>query len=240
MLSHAGLPAITRALGLDLSESQLAALAAYRDRLAGAELNLVSARDRDQIESRHLAESLAYGRLLQRQGLLPDGVRLLDLGAGGGLPGKPIRIACPAVRLTLLESVGKKCRFLEQVAQDLDLAGVVVLEGRAETFGRNEAHREQYDLVVARAVAPLPVLLEYALPFLRTGGHLAAVKGTAALDEIEAAEGALQALGGHLVDAPAFEPPQGPRQTVVIVRKDTPTPQRYPRREGIPAKRPLA
>jgi 16S rRNA (guanine527-N7)-methyltransferase len=227
-------------LGLELSEPQLLDLATYADRLATSATNLVSARDRDQIEQRHIVESLAYGRLLDKQGLLRDGTRVLDLGAGGGLPGIPIKIAWPAVELTLLESVGKKCRFLEQVARDLDLADVTVIEGRAEAFGRDDAHRERYDLVVARAVAPLPVLIEYALPFLRVGGHLAAVKGTTALDEIDAAAGALNALGGRLVDAPAFDPPNGPRQTVVIVRKDQPTPERYPRRDGIPSKRPLA
>jgi 16S rRNA (guanine527-N7)-methyltransferase len=226
-------------LGLDLTPLQLDRLATYADRLATSATNLVSARDRDQIEQRHLVESLAYGHLLAKHGLLPDGTRLLDLGAGGGLPGIPIKIAWPAIQLTLLESVGKKCRFLERMAQELSLEGVIVLEGRAETLGHDPAHREHYDLVVARAVAALPVLVEYSLPFLRLGGRLAAVKGSTALDEIDASQPALRELGGRLADAPAFDPPQGPRQTVVIIEKTQPTPARYPRREGIPTKRPL-
>jgi 16S rRNA (guanine527-N7)-methyltransferase len=226
-------------LGLELSEPQLLDLATYADRLATSATNLVSARDRDQIEQRHIVESLAYGRLLDKQGLLGDGTRVLDLGAGGGLPGIPIKIAWPAIDLTLLESVGKKCLFLEQIAQELALAPVTVLEGRAETFGRDPAHRARYDLVVARAVAALPVLVEYCLPFLRVGGYVAAVKGLTALDEIDAAQAAIRELGGRFADAPAFDPAHGPRQTVVLIEKTGDTPDRYPRREGIPSKRPI-
>jgi len=228
-----------RALGLDLTQRQVDQLSTYGDRLATAAHNLTSARDRDQIEQRHIAESLAWGRLLDAQGLLPDGARVLDLGAGGGLPGIPLRIAWPAIRLTLLESVGKKCRFLEDMARQLGLKDVAVLEGRAEDFGRDPAHREQYDLVVARAVAALPVLIEYSLPFLRLGGRLAAVKGTSATAEIDASAAALQELGARLYDAPVFQPPQGPSQTVVLIEKTAATPDRYPRRTGIPSKRPL-
>jgi 16S rRNA (guanine527-N7)-methyltransferase len=237
--STAFLAAIVRDLGLDLTQRQLDQLALYADRLATAATNLVSARDRDQVERRHLAESLACGRLLARHGLLPDGTRLLDLGAGGGLPGIPIKIAWPNVELALLESIARKCRFLEQITSEIALERTAVLEGRAETLAHQPAHRDRYDLVVARAVAALPVLVEYALPFLRLGGRLAALKGTTAIDEIDASQTALRELGGRLVDAPTFDPPHGARQTVVLIEKTAPTPARYPRREGIPAKRPL-
>jgi 16S rRNA (guanine527-N7)-methyltransferase len=233
------LAAIARDLGLELSQAQIDQLAAYAEHLATSAHNLTSARDRDQVESRHVAESLALGRLLDAQGLLADGARVLDLGAGGGLPGIPLRIAWPLIVLTLLESVGKKCRFLEDVARDLALEGVAVLEGRAEDYGHDAAHRERYDLVVARAVAPLPVLIEYALPFLRPGGRLAAVKGRAALREIEASTNALDQLNARLYDAPVFQAPTGLPQTTVLIEKLAPSPDRYPRRPGIPTKRPL-
>jgi 16S rRNA (guanine527-N7)-methyltransferase len=231
-----------RDLAIDLDDAQVARLAAYRDRLATAGFNLTSLRDRDPeaLVRRHIGESLAFGQLLARRGLLAGAVRVLDIGAGAGLPGLPLRIAWPDIRLTLLESVGKKCRFIQDVASQLGLDGVDVLEGRAEDYGRLPEHREAYDLVVARAVAPLPVLLEYALPFLRVGGRLAAPKGSAALNEIDASKAALHELGGRLEDAPQLLPPDGTAQTVVIVIKDARTPGRYPRRAGIPSKRPLA
>jgi 16S rRNA (guanine527-N7)-methyltransferase len=226
-------------LGVDLTARQLDQLSAYADRLATSAHNLTSARDRDQIDTRHIDESLAFGRLLAARGLLPDAANVLDLGAGGGLPGIPLRIVWPGIRLTLLESVGKKCRFLEEVARQLGLGGVTVLEGRAETYGHDPAHRERYDLVVARAVAPLTVLIEYAVPFLRAGGQLAATKGSAAGREIEASGNALSELHARLADAPTFQPPTGRPQTIVLIEKLAPTPERYPRRPGLPSKRPL-
>ena len=239
-------------VGMPLTDEQMRQLEEYRDLLVTSanEFNLTSLRDAGSIERRHLAESLAFGLLLARRDLLPPAasrarneslgrVRVLDIGSGAGLPGIPLRIAWPGIRLTLLESVGKKCRFLEQACAALGLRDVEVVEGRAEDLGRDPAHRETYDLVVARAVAPLPVLLEYALPALRTGGRLAAPKGSAALSELDAAASALTVLGGRLDDAPQFQPPGGLRQTVVLVEKVAPTPARFPRRAGMPSKRPL-
>jgi 16S rRNA (guanine527-N7)-methyltransferase len=235
------LEAAARDLGLTLTAEQLGRLRAYRDLLdvSSREFNLTSLRDAGLIERRHIVESLAYGVLLQRNGLLEGSPRLIDIGTGAGLPGLPLRIVWPDIDLVLLESVGKKCRFLEGVVDRLGLARVEVVEGRSEDFGRDPARREAFDLVVARAVAPLPVLLEYALPLLRTGGHLAATKGSAAISEIDASAGALEALGGRLVDNAPFQPPEGMALTVVIVEKTAPTPPQYPRRAGIPTKRPL-
>jgi 16S rRNA (guanine527-N7)-methyltransferase len=261
------LAATVDALGLGLSEDQLDRLARYRDLLSTSanEFNLTSLRDPQSIERRHIVESLAFGAFLQVRGLLPSEsgaaarpasvsprpvraetaeglaapMRVLDIGTGAGLPGIPIKIGWPEMSLTLLESAGKKCRFLEQACEALGLEDVLVVEGRAEDVGRDAAHRETYDLVIARAVAPLPVLLEYALPALRIGGWLTAPKGSAALSELDASAKALDALGGRLYDAAPFQPPEGLRQTVVLVEKVAPTPERYPRRAGIPSKRPL-
>lgn len=228
-------------LGLILPPENLDQLARYRDLLADASqsFNLTSLRDADAIERRHIIESLAFGALLQRQGLLEGAPTVVDIGAGAGLPGIPMKIAWPGLRLVLLESIGKKCHFMEEVSRDLGLEDLEVVEGRAEDLGQDPAHRERHDLVVARAVAPLPVLLEYALPLLRVGGWLAAPKGSAALREIDASEAALGTLGGRLHDAVPFAPPEGLKQTVALIEKVAPTPARYPRRAGMPSKRPL-
>jgi 16S rRNA (guanine527-N7)-methyltransferase len=234
-------PVDTSALKLKLDAHQVEQLTAYRDLLASSaqNFNLTSLRDPEQIERRHIIESLSFGELLSRHHLLEGRPRVIDIGTGAGLPGIPLKIAWPVMELVLLESVGKKCRFLEEAARGLGLGGVEVVEGRAEDSGHEARFRESFDLVVARAVAPLPVLLEYALPLLRVGGHLAATKGSAAISEIDASEAALRTLGGLLIDNAPFDPPGGMRQTAVIVEKTAPTPEGYPRRSGMPSKRPI-
>jgi 16S rRNA (guanine527-N7)-methyltransferase len=225
-------------LRLQLDEAQVHALSRYRERLATSEHNLTSSRDRSELDRRHIFESLAFGRLLSIRGLLPPGTRMLDLGAGGGLPGLPIKIAWPEVRVTLLESKAKKCQFMQEVIDELHLAGAAVLGGRAEVLGHHPGHREAYDLAVARAVAPLPVLLEYTLAFLRAGGSLAAIKGSAGPRELAESKGALAELGARLTGTVRLT--ESASQTVFIFEKHGPTPDRYPRRLGIPSKRPIA
>ncbi|HEX5141257.1 MAG TPA: 16S rRNA (guanine(527)-N(7))-methyltransferase RsmG [Dehalococcoidia bacterium] len=226
---------------LNLDADQVRQLTAYRDLLASSALkfNLTSLRDPEQIERRHIIESIAFGELLNRHDLLDGRPRVIDIGTGAGLPGIPLKIAWPDIELVLLESVGKKCRFLEEAVRSLGFGGVEVVEGRAEEAGHEPRYRESFDLVIARAVAPLPVLLEYSLPLLRVGGHLAATKGSAAISEIDASEAALGMLGGRLIDNAPFNPPGGMRQTVVVVEKIAPTPDAYPRRSGMPSKRPI-
>lgn len=213
----------------------------FRDRLLAASrrFNLTAIRDAEGIERRHLIESLAFGDVLAKQGLLSPGQRLLDLGSGAGLPGLPIKIAWPLVELVLLDANARRCQFLRDVAAELALADVEVLEGRAESLGHEARLRGGFDLVVSRAMAPLPVLIEYALPFLKIGGILAASKGSSALAEITASTAALHELGGVIEAVAPFLPPNGQPQSIIIVRKQTETPPRYPRRTGIPAKRPL-
>jgi 16S rRNA (guanine527-N7)-methyltransferase len=163
------------------------------------------------------------------------GVSVLDVGAGAGFPGVPLKIVRPDLELTLLEATGKKARFLEHVSTALNLDQVSVLNERAETAGG----RETFDFVVARALAPMAVLLELTLPFCRLGGKVLALKKGAGLAaELVSAENALRVLGGELSESRAYEL-SGDQRQVVVVSKVRPTPDGFPRRPGMPAKKPL-
>jgi len=236
-------PAATRDLGLELGQRALDRLTDYRDAIvAGSKrFNLTAIRDAEGIERRLFLDALALVAALERRNLLAEDMRVLDIGSGAGLPGVPIAIARPDLRLTLMEATGKKCQFLRDTIDGLGLGleRVGVVEGRAEELAHEPELRESFDLVVARAVAALPVLVEYALPFLRTGGHLAAPKGTGAAREVAESARALEELGGvvrEVVELPVADV----ASTLVLIEKVRPTPQRYPRRTGIPSKRPLS
>jgi 16S rRNA (guanine527-N7)-methyltransferase len=230
-------------LGVSLSEAAANAFERYRDMIleAAYRFSLTAVREPREIERRHFLESLALGRDLAAAGLLSEEPRrVIDIGSGAGIPGIPLKLAWPQIELTLLESNEKRCRFLREVIAQLSLDRTRVVEGRAEDWGREPSLRESYDLATARAVAPLAVLVEYALVFLKNGGYLAAPKGSAAPRELEQAKAAIRELGGELVSAGPFRPPRGRPQTLIIVRKVATTPERYPRRPGVAAKRPIA
>jgi 16S rRNA (guanine527-N7)-methyltransferase len=231
---------IAEAHRLSLDARQLGQFEEYYRLLVAANrrMNLTSVTAYEEVQRRHFGESLAVAAALYQAGVLRPGqaARAIDLGAGAGFPGLPIKIAHPALRLTLLESAAKKTGFLEEVVERLALADVAVVAGRAESVAHESARREAYDLALARAVAPLPVLVELALPFLCPGGVLAAPKGSRAAQEVAAAAPALRACGGRLLSAQRLlDSPL----TLVLVEKVAPTPSTYPRRPGIPAKRPL-
>jgi 16S rRNA (guanine527-N7)-methyltransferase len=233
-----------RAAELDapLAADQLAQFALYRERLLewNQRVNLTAVRDAEQVEERHFVDSLNCLLVLPAAQSSAPALRLLDVGSGGGFPGLPLKLARPDLRLTLLDSVRKKTRFLESVVAELGLVGVEVLTGRAEDLARAVEYRERFDLVVARALAPLPVLLELCLPFLQIGGRLIAPRRGDLLAEQEAAEQAARLLGAE------FRAPiivgigeRGGQDGLTIAGKIGSTPDRYPRRAGMPAKRPL-
>jgi len=229
-------------LGLPLNAQQLQQFEEYYHQLIAANrrVSLTSITDYQEVQRRHFGESLAVGAALYRAGVLKpgEGARVLDLGAGAGFPGLPMRIVHPALRLTILEATRKKTTFLERLLTRLSLEDVAVITGRAEAVARDPAHREGYDLVLARAVAPLAVLVELALPLLGLDGFLAAPKGSRAPQEMAEAGRALALCGGHIVSADPLPSPALPL-TLVLVEKTALTPAAYPRRPGIPTKRPL-
>jgi len=230
-----------RLMGLELSEEHLRAFEIYyRELVAWNEkFNLTAITDHDQVQIKHFLDSLTCLLAVRSP---KSGVRrrAIDIGAGAGFPGLPLKIVCPGLQLTLLEATGKKVGFLEHIVSRLGLTGVEVIKGRAEELGRDEAHREGYDLALARAVAELPVLVEYALPFCKLGGLFVAQKGAEGDAETKAAEGAIATLGGTLRRIVHLELPHlAEFRSLVVIEKTATTPEKYPRRSGIPSKRPL-
>jgi 16S rRNA (guanine527-N7)-methyltransferase len=202
----------------------------------GARLNLTSLRDRAAIERRHFGESLALLEALESLGAFASPA--IDIGAGAGFPGLPIKILRPDLRLTLLEATGKKAQFMSLVVHTLGLSDVTVVNGRAEEVAHDAEHRGAYVLGLARAVAPLRILVELALPFIRRDGYLAAPKGSGAEREVREAANALQVCGGDVTAIQPLEVP-APAPVLVLIRKTGETPDKYPRRSGTPSKRPL-
>ncbi len=229
---------VHRQLGFRLNPAQLEALATYEGELLewNTRHNLTAIRDPQEIRIKHFLDSMTCLLALRDS----PAERMVDVGTGAGFPGLPLKILYPAMRLTLVESVGKKADFCRHVVKKLSLDSVDIVQERAETLGRIPAHREQYDWAVARAVATLPVLAEYLLPLVRVGGSMLAMKGESAPAEAHTAERALRILGGHLRQlVPVTLPGVAEERYLVMVDKIAATPDKYPRRVGIPAKRPL-
>jgi 16S rRNA (guanine527-N7)-methyltransferase len=232
--------AVWKRLRIQLSSAQREAFETYYEELISARkrISLTSLRDRESIERRHFLESLALLRAVEDAGAL--GSPVIDVGSGAGFPGVPIKIARPDLELTLLEAPEKKAAFLGGLIARLALSGVRVVPGRAEAVAHDPREREAYTLALARAVAPLPTLVELALPFVRVGGYLATPKGSAAAREVREAANAVRVCGGAIVQMSKLDvPPPGPAPTLVLVRKVAETPEQYPRRPGVPSKRPL-
>lgn len=235
-------------IGISLSPAQVAAFETYTDELLdwNAQFNLTAITDREQVEIRHYLDSLALlPALAALEGiplatLLSRSVRAADVGAGAGLPGLALRIVWPRLRLSLIESTIKKVRFMEHVATRLSLTDLQLIHGRAEELALKEAHRAMYDLVLARAVATLPTLVEYLLPLTKRGGRVVAYKGSAAHEEALAAERAIHMLGGRLTKLiPVEVPGLAETRVLVVIDKVAQTPDGYPRGRGLPRKQPL-
>lgn len=225
-------------LDLDLSARQIDAFDAYRRELLSwnKRYNLTAITDPVEIEIKHFLDSLSCMKVVQFRGEQS----VIDVGTGAGLPGLPLKIACPSIRLTLVESIRKKADFCEHIVELLGLDGVEVIHNRAETLGQDDRHRASYDWALARAVALAPVLLEYLLPFLKLRGHAVLQKGSTGPQEIQSAARALAVLGGEVVQMTPIELPKVTEtRYLILVRKHAATPEKYPRRPGMPAKRPL-
>lgn len=225
-------------LGLVLSKEQLEKFARYLLFLDdwNKRVNLVGAESDKDIVIRHFLDSLSCFKSEK----IKENRKAIDVGSGAGFPGIPVKIVRPSLTLTLLDSQKKRVDFLRQAIDELNLDRGRAVWSRAEDFGRNYEERESYDLAFARAVAPLSVLLEYVLPLLSVGGYFISQRGPKAEEEVAEARGALRLLGGEaenilLVKVPYLRA----KRHLVLVKKVSRASDRYPRRAGIPAKRPL-
>jgi len=224
-------------LSRQLTAAQLEAFRWYRSELLSwnERHNLTAITDPVLIESKHFLDSLTCMLAIN-----PAPERMIDVGTGAGFPGLPLKILCPQLQLTLVEATEKKAVFCQHIVESLALEQVQVVHARAEDIGQNVEFRGKFQLAVARAVAPLPVLLEYLLPLLPRGGRIVAQKGETAPAESQAAENALRILGGRISKLVPVELPRvAEHRYLVVVDKTSETPEKYPRRSGIPAKRPL-
>ena len=229
-------------LGVSLDSAQLDQFETYYRELAdwNGRMNLTSIIDYPEVQVKHFLDSLTL--LPALGGSLPPNSRVVDVGAGAGFPGLPLKLAQPDLSLTLVESTGKKAGFLQHVADTLSLEGVEVLAGRAETLAHQPELREGHDAALARGLARLPTLLECTLPFVRPGGVVAAWKhgGEGLREEMASARKALQILGGRVRSIyPVKLTGLEDNRVVVVVEKVRETPADYPRRNGVPRKQPL-
>lgn len=227
-------------LGLSLTPQQLKQFQIYYQELVewNKRINLTTITGYEEVQIRHFLDSLTV--TLAWKPADNAGARVIDVGAGNGVPGLPLKIAFPGLNLVLLDSTAKKANFLKHIVQKLGLENVEIVIGRAEEVAHQEQYREKFDIALSRAVAVLPALAELTLPFCKIGGRLIAQKKGDIEKEIKEARKAIALMGGSLrevkgVDLAEFTD----ERYLVIIDKVTPTPDQYPRRPGIPVKRPI-
>jgi len=223
---------------IDLTTEQTKMFDLFKNELSewNKKINLTSIEDDAEIIVKHFYDSI----LGMKAACWTGTGKLLDLGTGAGFPGIPLKIICPQLNVTLVDSLKKRICFLEHIIKTLQLEATEAIHGRAEDLGQDRGYREKYDYVVSRAVAKMPVLLEFCLPFLKKGGCFIAYKGPEGEGEINVSRKALEILGGKINEIKEYKLPleRGTRVIITIAKENT-TPSQYPRRPGTPEKRPL-
>ena len=232
--------AALREHNVELNAQQLAQYQQYYERLVAVNehMNLTAITERDEVYLKHFYDSLTLAWAYPE--LQTEELHMIDVGAGAGFPSLPLKIAFPQLQITIIDALNKRINFLRDLVKELGLEGVTVEHARAEEFGNKTAPaREQYDVATARALARLNVLGELTLPFVKVGGVLLAMKGSAAAEELAEAKKAITTLGAEIGDQIDVSLPNGDPRSVIVIKKVKNTPKKYPRKPGDPVRKPL-
>ncbi|MHC8519771.1 16S rRNA (guanine(527)-N(7))-methyltransferase RsmG [Weissella confusa] len=232
--------AALREHNVELNAQQLAQYQQYYERLVAVNehMNLTAITERDEVYLKHFYDSLTLAWVYPE--LQTEELHMIDVGAGAGFPSLPLKIAFPQLQITIIDALNKRINFLRDLVKELGLEGVTVEHARAEEFGNKTAPaREQYDVATARALARLNVLGELTLPFVKVGGVLLAMKGSAADEELAEAKKAITTLGAEIGDQIDVSLPNGDPRSVIVIKKVKNTPKKYPRKPGDPVRKPL-
>lgn len=223
-------------LGITLTDEQLKRFDLLSELLVeqNKTMNLTAITDPDGIAIKHFADSISVLAACE----IPQGARIMDIGTGAGFPGIPLLIMRPDIDLTMVDSTAKKLKYVENTVNELGLIATT-LHTRAEEAGQSKEYREKFDIVCSRAVAALNVLCEYCLPFVKVGGIFVAMKGAKAQEEIADAKAAIKLLGGKIIDEKSFSLSDGGERTLVVIKKISQIPPKYPRPSAQIAKKPL-
>lgn len=226
--------------GFKLSSKQKEQFATYYNKLIefNKKVNLTRITDKNEVYLKHFFDSITP--LLEFSDLFKGEKSLCDVGAGAGFPSLPIKILCPDLSITIVDSLGKRLKFLDELVSDLSLDKVTLVHSRAEDAGQNKNLREKFDLVTGRAVARMSVLSEYCLPLAKVDGYLVALKGPKAQDELAEAKNAIEVLGGSVKEVKELTlPDTDDERTLIVVKKVKAAPKKYPRQAGTPNRKPL-
>lgn len=225
-------------LGIDVNDKMLDNLKVYRDMLAdwNQHMNLTGIVEEKEVYIKHFLDSISA----VKNGYIKNGMSLIDVGTGAGFPGLPLRICLENLEVTLLDSLNKRINFLQEVSKSVGIDNIEYIHGRAEDFGKSEEYREKYDVATARAVAGLPVLMEFCIPFIKVGGHFVCLKGPNANLELGESKAAMEVLGVEFIEKIDVKLPESDlNHNILVFKKVKNTPEKYPRKAGKPSKNPI-
>lgn len=230
-------------IGIYLEDKQVQQFLVYYELLTewNKVMNLTAITDFKEIVQKHFVDSLSLIKAVDESFLQKKGISMIDIGTGAGFPGIPLKIVFSDLKVTLLDSLNKRIKFLNEVTGKLELRNITAIHGRAEDFAKQKEYREQFDLSISRAVANLATLSEYSLPYVKKGGFFFSYKAEDIEEEIELSKNAIKILGGRIDEVIKFNLPDSDvKRAIVKIEKNNFTNKKYPRKAGIPSKEPLS